>query len=111
MQLTKEHPSIFGEPDLSAIGENEDTTDEAITSDWVPVKVHDNTGVPGGAFQVDGWNPSVQGSEYVFPVSAVNGRGYRFVRYRVSFQLDELHTRTDPLPFVDRIRMRFQFDF
>jgi len=112
VQMTREHPSLFGQADLSAIHpDSQETTDPSVTSAWLPAKVHDNTGVPGGAFDIPGYNPSVQGSEFTFPIDTLNEKGYRFVRIRITFQLDEIHARTDPIPLVDQLTLHFQFNF
>lgn len=112
IQMTREHPALFGEPDLSAIdNDTQQSTDTSITSSWLPAKVHDNTGIPGGAFKIPGYNPSVQGSEYSFDISQLNDKGFRFVRFRITFQLDDFQSRTDPIPFVDKLTFRFQFNF
>ncbi len=111
IQLTREHPTIFGDPDLSAVGPGQDTLDPVITSDWTPFKVHDKTDNPLGSFVVPGWSKAANGDEFAFDISHLNNKGYRFVRFRVTFQLDDAHTRTDTLPSVDKATMRFQFNF
>jgi hypothetical protein len=40
----------------------------------------------------------------------VNNRGYRFVRYRIFFQLDETQSSADPLPNVDFICLYYQYN-
>jgi hypothetical protein len=112
MQMTRENPVLFGEADLSSIDpETQESTDQSVTSLWRPAKVHDNTGIPGGAFSIPGYNPGVQGSEYSFPIADLNGKGYRFVRFRITFQLDDFQARTDPIPYVDKLTLHFQFNF
>lgn len=111
LQMTREHPTLFGQPDLSALDAFQNSTDTSITSRWLPLKVHDNSGKPNGVFNIPGYNPGVFGSEYTFPLAALNGFGYRFVRYRITFQLDDEQTRLDPLPSVDAITLKFQFNF
>ena len=63
-------------------------------------------------FNIPGYNPGALGNEYTFPTDdELNGFGYRFVRYRITFQLDDTQASTDPIPFVDAIQMDFQFNF
>ena len=112
IQVTREDPSVFGEPDLSAIDVNQDSTDTTITSAWTSLKIHDKTGIPGGAFPgIPGYDAGRDGLEYTFPIDQLNGQGFRFVRYRITFQLDDGHRRDDPRPFVDNIILHFQFNF
>ena len=86
------------------------------TSQWQPIKVHDETGIVGGAFlppigPIPGM-PANPPKEYAgFDPSALNSHGYRFIRFRVYFQLDSTQTASSPLPFVDRIVTNFQFNF
>ncbi len=111
MQMTREHPSIFGEPDLTALNSFGDTTNPGITSDWRAVKIHDNTDSVIPAFVVPGWDKGTDGAETTFPIEDLTGQGFRFARFRIFFQLDDFHSRLDPLPFVDKITMHFQFNF
>ncbi len=113
MQMTREHPSIFGTPDTSAIdGVTQNSTNTAVASQWVPIKIHDKTGKPGGALPVPGWSPGTHGQEYAgFPVTALNGKGYRWMRFRITFQLDDTQMANSPVPFVDFVETRFQFNF
>ncbi len=115
VQMTKEHPTLFGTPDTTALTTSQGSSNLNITSQWQPIKVHDETGTPGGAFvspigPVPGLPPNSK--EYAgFDVSALNSKGYRFIRFRIYFQLDATQTATSPLPFVDRIVTTFQFNF
>ena len=111
IQATREDPSVFGLADLSAIDAVQGTNDPSITSDWMPFKVHDRTGTPGGQFNIPGYDPGLNGLEYTFPIDALNGRNFRFVRFRITFQLDDSQSRLDSIPFVDFIQMLFQFNF
>lgn len=111
IQATREHPSVFGTPDVSAIDATQGSSNESITSQWMPLKVHDATGVPGGVFTIPGYDPGANGTEYAFPINQLNNKGYRFVRFRITFQLDDTQSRLDPLPYVDTIRLGFQFNF
>jgi hypothetical protein len=112
MQMTREDRANFGTPDISAIGSDQESTNVTVSSPWTSVKVHDLTTVPGGgALNVPGYDKSVHGSEYSgFPLDAVNNRGYRFVRYRIFFQLDETQSSADPLPNVDFICLYYQYN-
>ena len=111
VQMTREDPAKFGKADLSAIGTTQDTLNAAVTSAWVPVKLHDRTGVQGGAFGPVAGLPASHPDEYAgFSVGALNGHGYRFIRFRIRFQLDATQTVSSPLPYVDRITTRFQFN-
>lgn len=115
VQMTKEHPTLYGTPDTTALTTSQGSNNVNIMSQWQPIKYHDETGTPGGAFvapiaPIPGLPPNSK--EYAgFDVSALNGKGYRFVRFRIYFQLDATQTATSPLPFVDRIVTTFQFNF
>ncbi len=39
----------------------------------------------------------------------MNGKGYQFYRLRITFTLKDGQKRTDPVPFVDRLRVRVQY--
>ena len=43
-------------------------------------------------------------------IRTVHGKGYRFVRYRIFFQLDQTQTYTDPLPNIDFIVLHYQYN-
>ena len=78
--------------------------------------MHDLTGVVGGAFTaslgpIPGY-PNNPPTEYSgFDPTPLNGKGYKFIRYRIYFQLDATQTATSPLPYVDRIVTTFQYNF
>ena len=56
--------------------------------------------------------PPSNPSEYAsFDLTPLNGKGYRFMRFRIYFQLDAGQTATDPRPYVDSITTHFQFNF
>jgi hypothetical protein len=111
-QMTREDPAKLGKPDLSAITSSQDTSNASVMSAWTPVKLHDRTLVPGGAFGPVAGLPASHPPEYSgFSVDALNGRGYRFIRFRIRFQLDATQTATSPLPYVDRIVTHFQFNY
>ena len=113
MQMAIEDPENFGEPKLDALNKDEDSTNPAEVSAWAPVRYTDNTGgdepaIPG----IPGYNPSINGKDYIFDIaSAMNGHNYKFVRFRVTFQLDDLQSSADPLPYLDRMQMTFEFNF
>ena len=112
VQFAIEDPAIFGEPLLDAVTATQDTSNPDEVSEWMPLRVVDNTGTPGGAIPLDGWDPDVQGNDVVFDIAeAVDGKGFKFVRVRVTFQLDETQSSSDPLPFVERVVINFQFNF
>lgn len=112
VQMTREDPSIFGQPDESALDKLGNSTNTSITSQWLPIKIHDRTGLPGqGAFTVPGYDPAFDGSEFAsFPITALNGLGLRFIRFRIFFQLDQTQRRTDPIPNVDYIITHYQYN-
>jgi hypothetical protein len=115
-QMTTEHPTLFGTPNVSAIDSKQNSSNVNIMSQWVPIKLHDQTGIPGGAFTPSlppiASLPSNVPQEYAgFPVTALNGKGYRFIRFRMYFQLDSTQTSTSPLPYVDKITTTFEFNF
>jgi hypothetical protein len=115
-QMTTEHATLFGTPNLSAIGPNQVSTNVNVMSQWQPLKLHDQSGNPNGAFT--GSLPPITGlpanppSEYAgFTVAPFNGKGYRFIRFRAYFQLDSTQTSTSPLPYVDKVIINFEFNF
>jgi hypothetical protein len=111
-QMTREDPAKFATPDLSAITATQGSSNLTVTSAWTPVKVHDETRLPGGAFGAIANLPPSAPTEYAgFPLDSLNGKGYRFIRFRIRFQLDATQTAFSPLPYVDRIVTRFQFNF
>ena len=81
------------------------------TSNWTPAKVHDATGSTLPAIPVPGYDKGADGSEHIFPIDHLNGMGYRYVRVRITFQLDDLQTTQDPLPSVDRYTLHYQTNF
>jgi hypothetical protein len=116
-QMTKEHPTLFGTPNTTAINSStQNSNNLSIMSNFIPIFLHDETGVAGGAFTptlgpIPGL-PANNPKEYAsFDIAALNGKGYRFIRFRIYFQLDSTHTAASPLPFVDRLTTNFQFNF
>ena len=123
-QMTREHPIVFGTPDNSVIittpttnpAQAQASSNVAITSNWVPLKLHDETGIAGGAFPptlgpIPGLPASPPKEFTGFSIAALNGKGYRFIRFRIFFQLDATQTTASPLPNVDRIVTTFEFNF
>ena len=117
-QMTKEHPTKFGNPDTGSILiTDQSSTNVNITSQWTPIKVHDKTGLAGGAFTptlgpIPGLPTIGVVDEYTgFNISALNGKGYRFIRFRIYFQLDATQTTSSSVPSVDRIVTNFIFNF
>jgi len=43
--------------------------------------------------------------------AAVAGKNYKFVRLRITFQLDSTQTAASPLPAVDQVVIHFDFNF
>jgi hypothetical protein len=116
-QMTKESATVFGKPDLSALKtSDQSSTNVSIMSQWQPIKVHDLTGVVGGAFTsslgpIPGYPPNPPTEYSGFDPSPLIGKGYKFLRFRIYFQLDPTQTATAPMPYVDRIVTTFQYNF
>ncbi len=107
IQAAIENPAVLGTPLTTAINAQENSTNVAQVSNWAPCRLIDNT-PGGGAFTVPG-NTS---SDAVFSISkALNGFGYRFVRVRVTFQLGPSQTAQSPVPYVDQIKVHYDFNF
>ena len=56
--------------------------------------------------QVSEWVPFGQIAD---PVSGLNGNGYQFIRIRITYMLDSEQAPTHPLPFTNRMTVRFRF--
>jgi len=123
-QMTREHPIIFGTPDTSSIVtvatsnivDAQQSSNTAVASNWVSIKLHDETGIVGGAFgptigAIPGLPPNPPKEYASFNISSLNGKGYRFIRFRIFFQLDATQSTSSPLPNVDRIITTFEFNF
>ena len=112
MQMAIEDTTKFGSPLTRAVDANEDSTNPAEVSQWVPLRVADGTAKPGGAFAIPGWNPASDGYDHIFDIaSKLNGKNYKFFRLRIRFQLDDTQTQASAVPFVDQFIVRFQFNF
>lgn len=112
-QFTRENPSIFGIADTTVINSSQNSTNTNITSQWVTVKVHDRTGTAGGAFgPIAGYDLGRDGTEFsgFDNDAAINGHGFRFVRFRVFFQLDQTQQYSDPVPSIDFIVTHYLFN-
>ncbi len=112
-QFAIEDSNAFGQPDLSALLPDGSSVDDNKVSQWTPVRYVDNTGqatpaIPG----IPGYDPGTQGNDAIFDITTVvTGRAYKFLRLRITFQLDDDQSSLDPLPFVDRVALNFQFNF
>jgi hypothetical protein len=106
-QLAIEDPGQFGVPYTKAIDANENSTNVNQVSQWLPVRLLDKTPL-GNAFNVPG-NTS---TDVIFPIeSKTAGKNYKFLRLRITFQLDSTQTAQSPLPFVDQVIVHFDFNF
>ncbi len=89
VQMCDEDQFNLGNPDLSAFdlndqdgdGQTDDTMDPTVMSDWVDIS----------------------------QMHTLNGNGYQFFRVQISFQLGPNQKYTDPLPFVDRLTLKFRY--
>jgi hypothetical protein len=102
-----ENPALLGTPLTTSIDALENSTNVAQASQWLPVRLVDNTPT-GDAFKV----PGNYSTDAVFPIETETaGRNYRFVRVRITFQLDPTQTSSSPVPFVDRVTIHYDFNF
>jgi hypothetical protein len=107
MQCAVENPAALGTALTTSIDASENSTNVAQASQWLPVRLVDNTPT-GNAFTV----PGNTLTDVVFPIEAATaGRNYRFVRVRVTFQLDATQTSSSPVPFLDRMTIHYDFNF
>lgn len=107
VQAAIENPSQFGVPKTSAVDANENSTNVNEVSNWAPVRLIDGTPT-GNAFTVPG-NTS---RDAIFPIESVMAnKNYKFMRLRVTFQLDASQAATSPLPFIDQMIFHFDFNF
>jgi hypothetical protein len=112
-QFAIEDTDNFGQPDLDALDTTtQESNDVDQISNWLPILVADNTPTAGGAFpDLVGYDRTVDGTPKLFEfASQVNGKSFKFVRFRYTFQLDDTQTTTDPLPNVSRMVLNFQFN-
>jgi len=79
----------FGHPDTSTLNTTNGSDDLATASDWAVIKDPDS-GIKDVRAQM-------------------NGRTYQFLRVRITFQLKDGQKRSDPIPYVDRIRIPFRY--
>jgi hypothetical protein len=106
-QFAIEDPAQFGTPYTKAIDANENSTDTSKVSQWLPVRLLDKT-PSGKAFNIPG-NTS---TDAIFPIEgALAGKNYKFVRLRITFQLDPTQTAQSALPFVSEVTIHFDFNF
>ncbi len=107
IQLAVENPSTLGTPLITAIDANENSTNVKQVSQWMPVRLLDSTST-GGAIKVPGNNLA----DAVFNIDTkANGFNYRFVRLRITFQLDPTQTAQSPVPFIDQFVLKYDFNF
>jgi len=89
VQMAVEDRNDLGNPDLDALdvtdangnGEFDDSLDESELSQWTRLS----------------------------DIETLNGKGYQFVRVRIRFRLDSAQTVDQPLPFLDALRLRYEF--
>ena len=87
MQMAREDPQNFGKADAGSISAIDgSSSDPTRASSWVLLK------------------DSTSGVQDVTPT--LNNKGYQFYRLRLSFTLKDGQKRTDPVPYVDRLRLR-----
>jgi len=107
MQAAIEDPAKLGFPKTTAIDKNENSTNVNEVSNWVPIRLLDNTPL-GNSFSVPG-NTS---TDAVFAIDTkLNGHNFRFIRLRITFQLDPTQTAQSPLPFVDQVSVHYDFNY
>ena len=113
LRFAVEDPDNFGFPLLDALNPDFSSSDLDEVSNLLPVRYVDNTGSPTPAIpDIPGYDPGSDGNDVVFDiVDAVTGKDYKFARLCITFQLDNEQTSADPLPFVDRVALNFQFNF
>ena len=108
-QFAIEDPTEFGVPLVAAVDIDQNTTDTSEVSIWMPLRIVDRTGLPGGAF---GSIPGQVDVDQVFDIAAnVNNRNFQFFRFRYTFQLDDTQGVNDIFPNVARQTVNFQFNF
>ncbi len=112
IQAAVENTNNFGTPLLTALDANQNTTNSAIVSPWIPVRVVDLTGNPSGAFgPIGSYTVAANGNDYIFPINAlINDRNYKFFRVRIRFQLDGTQSVRDAVPYVDQLKINFEFN-
>ena len=90
MQMAREDPQNFGNADAGSISAVDGTSSDLTrASNWVLLK------------------DSASGVQDV--TGTLNFKGYQFYRLRISFTLKDGQKRTDPVPFVDRLRFRIVY--
>lgn len=90
MQMAREDPTNFGHADTSSINVG--------------------TGVSSDLSKASQWNTfkdPVLGLQDV--TGTLNGNGYQFFRLRVTFTLKDGQKRDDPVPYLDRLRIRSRY--
>ena len=90
IQMAVEDSTSFGKADVSTVNAATGfSSDTSRASQW------------------EVFRDPVTGIRDVAPI--LNGNGYQFYRLRISFTLKDGQKRTDPVPYVDRLRIRFRY--
>ncbi len=95
IQMAREDPTNFGKADTSSISVSTGNSSNAVrASNWVTL------------------NSSTSGAQDVTSstdFTGMNGHSYQFYRVRITFTLADGQTRTSPVPYVDRMRLRVKY--
>jgi hypothetical protein len=90
MQMAREDPQDFGHADAGSINPSTGaSSDLSRASNWQVFK------------------DPVSGIQDI--TGAMNGMGYQFYRLRISFTLKDGQKRDDPVPYVERLRIRVKY--
>ena len=90
IQMAREDPQNFGKADAGSISAIDgSSSDLTRASHWVLLK-----DTASGVQDVTG---------------TLNNKGYQFYRLRISFTLKDGQKRVDPVPYVDRLRLRLVY--
>lgn len=91
MQMSREDPQNFGNADVGSINiVDGSSSDPSRASNWTEIKSSTGT-----------INPNLP--------TTMNANGYQFFRLRFSFTVKDGQTRDDPVPYVDRLRIRTRY--
>ena len=109
MQAAIEDTKAFGKPKLTAVDASENSTNTTEVSQWMPIRLVDNTPL-GNAFNVPANTNKL--TDAIFPIEPTTaGKNYKFFRIRITFQLDPTQTASSSVPFVDQLVVNFDFNF
>ncbi len=112
IQFAIEDQANLGFAKLDALQGDHSSANFDELTDFLPARILDNTEDPLSAIPLDGYVKGAQGPDVIFDIAGeVTGRPFKFVRLRITFQLDDGHTSTDLMPSVDRVDVNFQFNF